>query len=277
MNCPRCQTPLGPTTRFCPNCGFSLDARGGKGFGVGILVGVASLGLAIAALALSGVLRLQGNDNAIKAPTVQAAPIEAPKQKGRDGMPDDIRDWLEHLRRTEEKRMSLARSQITNLMVSMEEIKGAELGNQLSDILGGDPMEGEREAPSVSKARDIAANVRSEWKSLNTEFESKVPPEACHTIAADFGQALSETGATVGDIIDIINNLGTDPHGAVNRLREIMDANKKMIDEPAIRADKGVQAICDQYGETKWFSIKGDVGGGGMFAMPSIPSVGGGF
>ncbi len=244
---------------------------------MGILVGVASLGLAIAALAFSGVLRLQGSDNTIKAPIVQAAPIEAPKQKGRDGMPDDIRDWLEHLRRTEEKRMSLARSQITNLMVSMEEIKGAELGNQLSDILGGDPMEGEREAPSVSKARDIAANVRTEWKSLNTEFESKVPPEACRTIAADFGQTLRETGATVGDIIDIINNLGTDPHSAVNRLREIMDANKKMIDEPAIRADKGVQAICDHYGETKWFSIKGDVGGGGMFAMPAIPAIGGGF
>lgn len=276
MNCPRCQTPLGPNSRFCSQCGYSLDATASKGFGLGILVGVGALGLAIAALALTGVLRLRGSDP-IKAPTVLASPIESPKLKGRDGMPDDIRAWLEHLERIEAKRLELARSQITSLMVSMEEIKGAELGNELAEILGGDPTEGERtEAPSVSKARDIAANVKPQWQQLNTDFEAKPPPEACRTIAADYSQTLRETGATVGDIIDVINNLGTDPHSAVARLREIMGANKKMIDEPALRADKGVQAICDQYEERKWFSIKGDVGGGGMFAMPSMPSLGGG-
>ncbi len=276
MNCPKCQAPLGPNARFCAQCGFSLDAKGGNSLILGVGIGVGVVGLAIAALALAGVFRFRGQEE-IQAPIVKSAPIEAPIRQSAERMPEDIRNWLDHLRRIEEKRMEMARTQITMLMVSMEEIKGAELGNQLAEILGGDPTEAERtEAPSVSKARDIAANVRPQWQELNIEFEGKAPPEACRTIAADYGQTLRETGATVGDIIEIINNLGTDPQTAVARLREIMNANKKMIDEPAVRADQGVQAICDLYGERKWFSIKGDVGGGGMFTMPGVPGIGGG-
>lgn len=190
-------------------------------------------------------------------------------------MPDHVRSWLEHLERIEKKRIELAQTQIMGLLVSMEEIKGAELGDMLGEVLGGDPTQGERtEAPSVGKAKDIANGVRPQWKELASEFETKEPPEECQNIAGEYRQTLRETGATVSDIIGVINNEAGEPQTAIQKLREIMTNHKTMIDEPAKRADTGVAQICDKYGVRKWFDIKGDVGGGGLFAMPSIPMPG---
>lgn len=275
MNCPRCQAIIAPEARFCANCGRSLVARPERGFVPGIIVGAAALGLALLALNFAGALNLRGSAQ-IVAPKMRAEPTPPVIQRAPGRMPDDVRAWLEHLARIEERRMDTARAQISGLLISMEEIKGAELGSQLSDLLGGDPTQVEQtEAPSVSKARDIAAKVRPDWEALSRDFADKKPPQECESIAAEYEQALKETGATVSDIIEVINTLGGDPQQAVTKLQSIMANHKKMIDEPAKRADEGVASICEKYSERKWFTIRGDVGGGGMFAMPS--ALGGGF
>jgi hypothetical protein len=261
---------------FCANCGAALTGplAAKKPFWLGVLVAVGAMGLAVAGLSMSGLLRFKAPE-APQGPIAKATEVTPPVVRSNDPMPEDVRAWLEHLRRIEEKRIELAQSQIMGLLVGMEEIKGAELGDALSDILGGDPTEGEQtEAPSVGKARDIANEVRPKWKELAAEFEAKAPPEECQSIAGEYDQALRETGATVSDIIDVINNEAGEPQSAIEKLRGIMTSHKKMIDEPAKRTDDGVARICDKYGVRKWFEIKGDVGGGGLFAMPSIPMPG---
>lgn len=173
--------------------------------------------------------------------------------------------------------MDLAGSQIMSLMVSMQEVQGSELTNALTGLLG-DPLESDsKEAPSVTKAKEVVSDVRPQWQELSVFFESKPPPEACKGIAADYDQALRETAATVSDVLDIVNNVGDDPHGAVEKLRGITNNHREHIDKPAARADQGVQQICDQYHVRKWFSIKGDVSGGGLFTAPNIPMPGSGF
>lgn len=237
-------------------------------------VAVGAMALAVIGLSMSGLLRFKAPE-APQAPIVKATEVAPPVVRSKDGMPDDVRAWLEHLERIERKRIELAQTQIMGLLVSMEEIKGAELGDALADILGGDPTQQEqREAPSVGKAKQIADEVRPKWKELAVEFEAKEPPEECKTVAGNYDQALRETGATVSDIIGVINTEAGEPQTAIQKLREIMTNHKKMIDEPAKRADTGVGDICDKYGVRKWFDIKGDVGGGGLFAMPSIPMPG---
>jgi len=237
-----------------------------------VLVALGAAGLIVAGLAFSGLLRVRA-PSAPPGPIVKAEPTvplvtKAPERKV---MPDDIRAWLEHLEETEKRRIDLSQRQIMSLMVEMQQLKASEFTDALSELMGDPFDEGKQEAPTIEKAKSIANDVKPAWQDLQTFFESMPPPEECRTIAADYGQTLQETGATVSDILGIVATASGDPQGSVEKLRGIMKSNKAMIDEPAVRADHGVQAICDKYETRKWFEIKGDVGGGGLFAVPSIP------
>ncbi len=225
----------------------------------------------VSALTMTGTLRFRGGEMP-RAPIAQGGPGEAPRMLAPTDteMPPDIRDWLEHLRITEEKRTKLAQDQIGSVMVSAEQIKGSELTDALSGLLGDGNEPEKTESPKVEETKNVLADVRPAWKDLDTFFNSKPPPDACREIASNYDQALRETGGTIGDIIDIMNS-AADPHQAVAKLQEIMRTNKKLIDEPGRKTDQGVQAICDYYKTRKWFSISGDIGGGsGGFAVPSI-------
>lgn len=272
MTCPRCHAPLPPNAPFCANCGLAVGAPGKGSFWAGVLVALGAAALIVGGLAFSGLLRVRA-PSAPPGPIVKAEPTTplATRAPERKTMPDDIRAWLEHLEETEKRRIDLSQRQIMSLMVEMQRLKASEFTDALSELMGDPFDEGKKDAPSIEKARSIASDVKPAWQDLKTFFESMPPPEACRTIAADYGQTLQETGATVSDILGIVETAQGDPQGAVEKLRGIMKSHKSMIDEPAVRADRGVQAICDEYDTRKWFDIKADVGGGGLFTMPSIP------
>lgn len=144
--------------------------------------------------------------------------------------------------------------------------------------------------PSLQKGKFLGELVRPRWKELVAFFESKKAPGECKGIADAYAQCVRETGNYVSDAMEKIQSVMDAMSGdmtsggeedvyrsqaeATKELYKMLDTNDTMIDEAGIRADKGVRSICDRYGVRKWFEIKGDIGGGGLSAMPSIPMPG---
>lgn len=186
-------------------------------------------------------------------------------------MPDDIRAWLEHLERIERKRVELTQAQLVQVTVMGTQLKG--LG--IADVLGGmfeESESTESKPPELRKAEGTVADVRKPWADLADEFGTLPPPPGCQEVAISYDQALRETGATMGDILDAMNGAMENPQAAIQALQKIRGEHMGSIDESAGRADRGVQAICDAYDTRKWFTIQRDIGGG----MPTLTVPGGG-
>lgn len=230
--------------------------------------------VAVIGLGAAGVLRFQAPTPKPSLPVVSGEPRPNLKRSETDKMPADIREWLNHLEAIEKQRTDLAQQQISNLTRNMSEFQVGEYANSFKELLGGDPTEVESQAPEgVQKAGKIAEGVRPAWAALTREFNAEKPPAECQPIADNYDQALRETGATVGDIIDILYNLGSNPQEAIGKLEEIMTKHKDGIDKRALKADEQVQELCDKYATNKWFSIRGDVGSGGMLSVPALPDL----
>jgi hypothetical protein len=186
------------------------------------------------------------------------APVDTP-------MPDDVREWLDHLRRTEEKRISLATSQISEAMVLMMELKGAGASMEqlqgLLDEAGG--IENSADTKStVDTALAKARAMQEEWPVLIQFFVSKPPPAECVPVRDRYDQVLRETAGMINDIIKIVVDSDKDPAAAIAKLEAMKGKSKNMIDKPALAADDGVAAICRKYNTKKWFDIQGDTGSG---------------
>jgi hypothetical protein len=183
-------------------------------------------------------------------------------------MPADVRDWLEHLRITEEKRMSLAKDEKDQALVLLRQLEGAgattEQLNGLLDDASGDSSSGSGKTPA-NTAVETTASMRAEWQKLTDFFNSKKPPTECAAIHDSYDEVVRETGGMMGDIIDIVHNVGDNPGAAIGKLEAMEGKSKNLIDKPATEADDGVAAICKKYDTRKWFDIQADPGGGGGY------------
>lgn len=249
---------------------MALGVPQGRSFWWGTVVGLLAIGGLMAVLFATGVLQLRGNppQAAITQQGTVPPPITA---KGPKQMPDDVRAWLEHLERIERKRVALAQKQLAQVLVVGTQLKGT----GIADILGSMLSDGEESTtpPEIEKAQSTIADVRKPWAELADEFNTLPPPPGCQEVAVAYDQTLRETGATVGDIQDVVTNAMADPQAAIEKLQAIRGSHTSSIDDAATRTDKGVQAICDAYDTRKWFSITRDVGG----SMPGLtmPNIGG--
>jgi hypothetical protein len=247
---------------------FGAPAR--SSFWLGAVFAFLGLGAIVGILFATGTLQLRGTQNtpAITQRAEAPAPITA---KGPKQMPDDIRAWLEHLERIERKRVELTQAQLVQVTVMGTQLKG--LG--IADVLGGmfeESESTESKPPELRKAEGTVADVRKPWADLADEFGTLPPPPGCQEVAISYDQALRETGATMGDILDAMNGAMENPQAAIQALQKIRGEHMGSIDESAGRADRGVQAICDAYDTRKWFTIQRDIGGG----MPTLTVPGGG-
>ncbi len=285
--CPNCGAKVGRNAAFCSACGGAVPPgapaaapNSGRSVWMGALITFAAVALGLAGLNAAGMLHLGRPQTAPVLPTIVQKPkpvLDEPAPQNTK-MPDDIRDWLEHLRRTEEKRIDLTKEQIRHLTIASSEFQASSYADTLKALLddGSENRDMPPEDASKKKAADIVDAVRPEWKDLAESFETRTPPEECREMAAKYDQALRETGATTGDIIDTMYNLGSDPHQTIAKLEEIMKNHKERIDKPAAEVDDAVAAICRKYDTRKWFDIHSDIGAGGsgILALPSIPGVG---
>jgi hypothetical protein len=188
----------------------------------------------------------------------EASPIVA--------MPDDIRDWLEHLRKCEERRKDLTQKNMTTALITLTEIRGAgdiEMVKSLLEEAGGSDPDPNRKT-TVQRTVDESDQMRQDWIKLRDFFNSKAPPAECVPIRDNYDQVLRETGGMIGDINDIVNGMGDNAKDAITKLQALTGKSKKNIDIPAAQTDDGVKQICRKYNTNKWFDIKPDFGGSSL-------------
>lgn len=255
---------------FCAQCGYGFGPKR-TSFWWGSVVGLMVVGGVVGLLFATGNLQLRGGNTA---PTItQQGEAPAPVvQKGPKQMPDDVRAWLEHLERIEKKRVALAQKQLAQVLVMGTQIKGAGIADVLGGMLNDEGGEVQK-PPELEKAEATVADVRKPWAELADEFATVPPPSGCQEVAGNYDQTLRETGATIGDIQDVLTNAMGDPQGAIEKLQGIRGSHMGAIDSAAGKADEGVQKICDAYDTRKWFSIQRDVGTGGPTL--TTPNLGG--
>ncbi len=201
-----------------------------------------------------GLLRVKANPNS--GVTRAPAPVNTP-------MPADVRAWLEHLRKCEEKRVAIASDQIPKLLVTLTMVNGTGSLDGLKALLGSDPTGPDPTPPTDDVAKKADA-WRLEWQQLKTLFNSLRPPKECEKIESDYDQVLAETGGMITDILDIFDKAKEHPEEAIGQLKAMQGKSSSRVDSLAKDADKKVGEICSKYKNTKWFDISGDIGGGGM-------------
>ncbi|MCB8932962.1 MAG: PepSY-associated TM helix domain-containing protein [Fimbriimonadaceae bacterium] len=299
MVCPHCGQAVNGQGRFCMHCGGALGAPasnspppsggGAPSFGaeaarqkrsmrwIAALAIVGSLAAAYIGLRASGALRIGASTP--EAPTLEAqGSVQAPAILRTEGttpppalnkpgerivMPPEIRDWLEHLRRTEEKRMRLAEDQMAELMVSLTLLQGGDPLTNLGDLLDPDaPTYPEQDPPSVKRTTEDAQKHSRAWAELTQFFNSVPPPAECVPIRNEYDQVVRETGLMMTDIMGLVQGSTANPQTALASLMRMRGRSKERIDQPAIETDSLVQEICNKYNTRKWFDVKGDVGGG---------------
>ncbi|GBC93143.1 hypothetical protein HRbin15_01630 [bacterium HR15] len=300
MLCPNCQQPLPENAQFCLRCGrpVTLTQMGtppvqssphqaqprGRPYkwlalGLGLL---ALIALAFVIGTQSGLLTqarvkkpsgpsvLEAEAPKTTGPSVLEA--EAPKPSGPSVLeaeapqpkqpPPHILDWLEHLRRTEQRRQQMERN-ITPLFSMV--VQAIVLRAQVAQgIAQGDLEQAEANYERErEKLRQSYQHRRKEWEELLRFFRSKQPPPECQALADTYYAGLSEYITTISQIEnDLIE-------GDLGGLTGLLGSAQSELDAKFAHADEELTKVCEQYGIRKYFTI-------GSSSPDLLKSLGGG-
>gem|GEM_PF-5874181 len=199
-------------------------------------------------------------------PTMQSSPSSTPStlETGK-GMPDNVRNWLEHLHKTEEARITLATAQLQEAIKTLGGLQAGDITHAMDD--GSDDTQATEKAKENQRAQKVGgdmASMEQAWKTLLSAFDSVPAPAECVGIKANYDQVVGQTGIMILDIVSKINSASNDPQGALAALTAMQGTSKAKIDVPARAADAGVGDVCKRYDTVKWFDIESDVGSGTM-------------
>ncbi len=294
MKCTYCGAVLPEQSNFCGKCGRALNpasahsaSSGGQnrsaakwlGLGVGLLLLIA---LAFMVGARSGLFTqaqvkkpdapslLEAQPPKIEAPSVleaQPPKIDAPSIAEADAPkppPKHVVDWLEHLRRTEERRQRLERNvaPVMSMLVQATVARAAAMGGIAQGDFDKAEADYERER---EKLRQGYQQRQREWAELLQYFQSVPPPPECRTLADTYYVGLSEY---ITSITQIEKSLIENDIGA---LTGMLGSVQSDLDARFARADEELTRVCEQYGIRKYFSIGArgtelirSLGGGGL-------------
>ncbi len=244
---------------------------------IATLAAIAVLVLGAIGLKASGVLKLGQGPVRAGDLTVRGAGADAMlKERGGPdtsmlskgepliGMPDDVRDWLEHLRKVEEMKRQLTADQMhdeVGLLGQVNNTDGLMTGAEVRKMA--DPDNNSTEVPAVTALKDFGEKYKQKWYDLSTFLRSKPAPAECQPIASSYDQGLTQMGATISDFGKILDDVSAkaddDPSGAraagTAAVDNIGDSHKKYIDKGFSEADQGVADICAKYHVKKAFDI----------------------
>ena len=189
-------------------------------------------------------------------PPVMQAKAEAPPVLPNDtGMPQDIFDWLEHLRKTDALRKNISTD------VAAEMLPGAVLGS----VTGGLSMKDtfDDDGPNVEKApTDTTANLFKEVAKKNQAvidfFHTKAPPPECADLASKYDMSLLESNQMILELATALKTGTDDPKAAFKRVNEAHKTEAGRIDDPSKLAEAGLEQICARYKTRSWFALDVD-------------------
>jgi hypothetical protein len=179
-------------------------------------------------------------------------------------MPDDIRDWLEHLHQSEIARVKLTQYQVDEALVDKEKLSVNGGADAVKDALNGiDDPNSQIRSPVDSLAQTLKT-MHDQCQKLQDDFDSVPAPDECKPIQAAYDQALGETTAFMGDLSDHL------AAGDIDKLQSMKGMSTGDIDAAGAKTDRLVGEICEKYETKKWFTINKDIGTGGMMSVPGF-------
>lgn len=193
-----------------------------------------------------------------------------PSQAERARMPQDVYDWLEHLRRCCEKYEEINASQLDAFrpLASILDVKRRDPSSLLrEDESGSESPEARLDVEPLIELAKHFDSATPKWRGLVNRFNERKPPAECQAIAIDFDQALTNIYAEVSDLAESLR----EPGGYETKLPAFMallGKSTSSIDDAFDRADEGVSAICEKYEVRKWFKVRS------QRTMPSLTGLG---
>ncbi len=250
----------GQNSRATIGSAFEDDRRRRNKIAAAVIAGV----LVLAILAGSAANLLQKNasigDNSLLKKQAHVPPPVLEKTAEHVTMPEDIRNWLEHLHQTEIARVDTTNKSIANARVEQakDSVAGGAAGVQ-SALDGMDDPNSQLKSPVDDLARMIKG-MHDQVFDLQKQFDNYPAPNECIPIQAAYDQALGEEAAELGDLGDHLAS------GDVAKLQSMEGTSVAGIDAAGAKTDRLVGEICDKYNTKKWFSINKDIGPGGVLA-----------
>lgn len=281
-----------PGASFCMNCGQQIAAkrvetpgafrqpqpvpvygpvphRQNKWLWPAIIGAVVLLGC----LGAAAFLMSQGKQSSAPL-TVKGSQRPVPLAVGRATMPQDIYDWLDHLRQTEDKKNELSREQTSKVMIEMTKLNG--LGGAYGSLDNNDNLDPDKLQDPKERLGEKLGDLRDPWRDLIKYFESVPPPAECVDLARTYDQALDEVSGEMGDLGDALGNSGgSDPQDMITKLQKLEGQSTGTIDKYFSVSDDMVANLCNKYNTTKWFKIQADPGSSmtsGMGSLSGIPT-----
>lgn len=199
--------------------------------------------------------------------SVQAPPLAIAKPT----MPQDVYDWLEHLRKTEDRKNELTLNQMPAIMTEFTLQQGLGGARGAYDNQGNLNLD-DLKSPTGAAANTIG-DLEQPWRDLIKFFESVPPPDECKDLANTYDSALDETAGEMHDLQTILQGSDASMQAnadALQKVTQMTGQSGATIDKHFSLSDDMVAQICDKYRTRKWFSIKADVGS--SVAVPSVPS-----
>lgn len=190
--------------------------------------------------------------------TVQA-PAEAhpgavvQKPDASQPFPADIDDYLKFLKRIEQKKQALIRTQTGDALVMMTQAKG--LNGTIE----------EKDYNDAFKNMNATMQKNSQdWNALTQEFNNRRPPAACVDLRNKFLDQLGKIQAAIFAVNDALAHVQTDPSSVLHALTQMQGKTSADVDASIEAADSALSDVCDKYRLKKDFSIRGDSGSTGL-------------
>ncbi len=200
-------------------------------------------------------------------------PVFESKAPTGTGMPDDVREWLDHLRRAEEKREEIATQQVTEAIGMLTDLKsGGGSGMDISSLMEGgeegqQPQSQARDPQAPGRVAGSANDMKTDWHRLIQAFNARQAPSECAEMKEEYDRVLRETGSMIEEIVSVVENIGEDPMSAIGKLEGMQGKSTSRIDSHAKSVDRAVGRICEKYDTPKWFDVKSDFGGGSLMSL----------
>lgn len=299
MKCAKCGLDIPQGSRQCPKCGsineFEQAAPSPKKRLSPVayatialaIIGVFALGFYVLAgrgrnltAAPGGIQRQDGNITAappgVSGPNgIMAAPPGAPGQTqptlpGKPKPPQEVVDYLAHVKKVEEHRQMLLKD--TSAAMTLSATGGGSKGMMDMINMAMDP-EGKAAQDPLAETKAELNRQYSNWQKTLNYFDSKPAPAQCREFSGSYRAVLANETKTLGEISTSFNGLNIQSPDDMSKL---LTALQKMKGDPSIQAnidksandaDAKLTSLVSNYDMQKPFDVPPEKQGGNIMGF----------
>lgn len=257
MQCAKCGLDLPQGTSQCPQCGTNefVDKAPRKRIKPVYWAVIALALIAIISIAFAAIMRTRGTiteappgyppsgrllsappgqpaeGNLTSAPPGVPAPATTPATAAKPKPPQEVVDYLNHVKRVEEHRQMLLKDTGQALMLSAA---GSHADSLLKLIdMAGDPQSKEAVDPLADTKKELERQYKN-WLSTLQYFDTKTAPNQCREFSGAYRQVLYNETRTIGEISTQMSKVNVmDPKD----MQHLLVVMQKMKNDPTIQAN----------------------------------------